>query len=209
MSISDTFFFTSSVEAPKLQSPPETFVPSTEKTLLLKEQPKNGLRASGKAVLTRLTLRARGGVSGGIWRGLSIMNYLRGTRPSLLNAIVHNFAIWRKQSSKNARVGDMECFFKHDNAGPRSANMTKVAIQELDWEILPHPLYSPDLAPSDYHLFRFLSNNLRGVSFKNDAELQNLLADFTAKPGAFFKRGIENLPKRWEAVVNNGEYIID
>jgi hypothetical protein len=35
--------------------------------------------------------------------------------------------------------------------------MTKAAIQELDWEILPHPPYSPDLAPSDYHLFLSLS----------------------------------------------------
>jgi hypothetical protein len=33
---------------------------------------------------------------------------------------------------------------------------------------------------------------------------------FTAKPADFFKRGIENLPERWEAVANNGgEYIID
>jgi hypothetical protein len=35
--------------------------------------------------------------------------------------------------------------------------MTKAAIQEFDWEILSHPLYSPDLVPSDYHLFRSLS----------------------------------------------------
>jgi histone-lysine N-methyltransferase SETMAR len=41
--------------------------------------------------------------------------------------------------------------------------MTKAAIQELDWEILPHPPYSPDLSPSDYHLFRSFSNNLRGA----------------------------------------------
>jgi hypothetical protein len=33
----------------------------------------------------------------------------------------------------------------------------KVAIQEFDCEILPHPPYSPDLARSDYHLFRSLS----------------------------------------------------
>jgi hypothetical protein len=38
MNISDTFCM-SSVEAPKLQRAPETSVPSTEKTLLLKEQP--------------------------------------------------------------------------------------------------------------------------------------------------------------------------
>jgi hypothetical protein len=60
MNISGTFFFTSSFEAPQLQRPPETFVPSTDKTLLLKEQPRNGLRASSKAIFTRATLRARG-----------------------------------------------------------------------------------------------------------------------------------------------------
>jgi hypothetical protein len=52
MNISDTFFFTSSVEASKQQRPPETFVPSTEKTLLLEEEPKNGFHASSKAILT-------------------------------------------------------------------------------------------------------------------------------------------------------------
>jgi hypothetical protein len=52
MNISDTFLFMSSIEAQKLQRPPETFVPSTEKILLLKEQPKNGLRSSSKAILS-------------------------------------------------------------------------------------------------------------------------------------------------------------
>jgi hypothetical protein len=52
--------------------------------------------------------------------------------------------------------------------------MMKAAIQELDWEILPHPPKSPDLAQLDYHLFHSLSNNLHRVSF-NDAELQNWL----------------------------------
>jgi hypothetical protein len=51
--------------------------------------------------------------------------------------------------------------------------MTKAAIPELDWEILPHPPYSPDLAPSDYHLFHSIPNNLCRVSFNDDAELEN------------------------------------
>jgi hypothetical protein len=42
MNIYITVFITSSIEAPKLQRPPETFVPSVEKALLLKEWPKNG-----------------------------------------------------------------------------------------------------------------------------------------------------------------------
>jgi histone-lysine N-methyltransferase SETMAR len=56
---------------------------------------------------------------------------------------------------------------QHENPRPHTANMTKAAIQEHDWEILPHSPYSPDLAPSDYHFFRSLSINLRGVSFNN------------------------------------------
>jgi transposase len=98
---------------------------------------------------------------------------------------------------------------QHGNARPHTANTAKAAIQELDWEIFPHPPYSPDIAPSDYHLFRSLSNNLRGVFFNTDAELQDWLDDFfTAKPVDFFKRVIENLLERWEAVMNNGGELV-
>jgi hypothetical protein len=45
---------------------------------------------------------------------------------------------------------------QHDNALLHTANMTKAAIQELDWGILPHLPCSQDFAPSDYHLFRSL-----------------------------------------------------
>jgi histone-lysine N-methyltransferase SETMAR len=88
--------------------------------------------------------------------------------------------------------------------------MTKAAIKELDWEILPQPPYSPDLAPSDCHLFRSLCYNLRGVSFNNDAELQNRLDFFTVKPVDFFKRGIAEPAQTLGGSRNNGrEYIID
>uniref|UniRef100_A0A914H9D1 Transposase n=1 Tax=Globodera rostochiensis TaxID=31243 RepID=A0A914H9D1_GLORO len=84
---------------------------------------------------------------------------------------------------------------QHDNARPHTANMIKMALQELGWEVLPHPPYSPDVAPSDYHLFRSLSNALSGVTFENAAALQIWLDQFFAsKPPIFFKRGIEKLP---------------
>ena len=42
---------------------------------------------------------------------------------------------------------------QHDNATPHTVNITKDWLRKYGWEVLTHPPHSPDLAPSDYHLF--------------------------------------------------------
>jgi hypothetical protein len=89
--------------------------------------------------------------------------------------------------------------------------MTKAAIQELDSRFFH---IRPTLRTFPHRITTSSALSLtiyEGVSSRNNAELQNWLEEFfTAKPADFFKREIENLPKRLEAVVNNGgEYIID
>ena len=63
-------------------------------------------------------------------------------------------------------------FFLHDNARPHIAKLTQMKLRSLDWTVLPHPPYSPDLAPSDYHLFRSLAHYLEGRHFIDDDELK-------------------------------------
>ncbi|GFU24275.1 mariner Mos1 transposase [Trichonephila clavipes] len=41
----------------------------------------------------------------------------------------------------------------HDNARPLSALNTQNLIRSFGWEQIYQPPYSPDLAPSDFHLF--------------------------------------------------------
>jgi hypothetical protein len=41
----------------------------------------------------------------------------------------------------------------------------------LNIEILPHPPYSPDLAPSDFFLFPNLKKQLKGIHFDSDEEV--------------------------------------
>ena len=51
------------------------------------------------------------------------------------------------------RPGHGKVYFLHDNARPHVAKSTRKKLLDFGWEILPHPPYSPDLAPTDYHLF--------------------------------------------------------
>ncbi|XP_045446270.1 histone-lysine N-methyltransferase SETMAR-like [Melitaea cinxia] len=50
----------------------------------------------------------------------------------------------------------------HDNARPHTAQQTVSRLQELGFDILRHPPYSPDLAATDFHFFQNLDNFLVG-----------------------------------------------
>jgi len=50
--------------------------------------------------------------------------------------------------------------FLHDNAPAHRALATQKKLAYLDFHFLDHPPYSPDLAPSDYHLFPGLKKTI-------------------------------------------------
>ncbi|GFO46617.1 histone-lysine N-methyltransferase SETMAR [Plakobranchus ocellatus] len=60
---------------------------------------------------------------------------------------------------------------QHDNATPHSANLKQQWLQRYGWEIFPHPAHSPDLAPSDFHLFGPLKRHLGGMAFETEDDL--------------------------------------
>ena len=45
--------------------------------------------------------------------------------------------------------------FKHDKARLHVTKLVKETSETLGWEVVPHWPYSPDITPSDYHLFRY------------------------------------------------------
>ncbi|XP_066253847.1 uncharacterized protein [Euwallacea similis] len=74
------------------------------------------------------------------------------------------------------------------------------------WDVLAHPPYSPDLAPSDFHLFRSLQNSMKGKTFKDEDAVKNHLDRFFAdKPQSFYERSIMKLVERWQEVINKDE----
>ena len=85
-------------------------------------------------------------------------------------------------------------FFQHDNAIPHVPKIVKDKIDKFGWELIPHQSYSPNLAPSDYHLFRSLSNYMRGRKFKDEDNLKSYLQNFfVSKPKEFYASDIYDL----------------
>jgi len=78
-----------------------------------------------------------------------------------------------KDILKEKRCGKVTkgILFLHDNAPAHRALATQKKLAYLGFQYLDHPPYSPDLAPSDYHLFPGLKKQLKGRHFSSDAEV--------------------------------------
>ena len=63
--------------------------------------------------------------------------------------------------------------FQHDNARPHVAKVVRETLEALNWDVLPHPPYFPDIAPSDYHLFRSMSHGLAEQHFTSYEKVKN------------------------------------
>jgi len=59
----------------------------------------------------------------------------------------------------------------HDNAPAHGTLATRKKLAYLGLHSLDHPPHSPDLAPSDYHLFPGLKKQLKGHVFPSEAEV--------------------------------------
>jgi len=96
----------------------------------------------------------------------------------------------------------------HNNTLPYSAAQTQDIITSFKWEHMDHPLYSPDLVPSDYHLILHLKKFMGGKGFDDD-DLKDAVQNWlTSQVAAFYEEGIQKLVPRYDKCLNNGgEYV--
>ena len=94
------------------------------------------------------------------------------------------------------------------NATPHTAHVVQDLIDSYGWEILPHPAYSPDLSPCDFHLFPAFKMPMRGTRYNTLDEIKTAADHYIRQVVANTPAGgISQLPGRWNRVIeSNGDY---
>uniref|UniRef100_A0A1B6IVE1 Mos1 transposase HTH domain-containing protein n=1 Tax=Homalodisca liturata TaxID=320908 RepID=A0A1B6IVE1_9HEMI len=97
----------------------------------------------------------------------------------------------------------------HDNARPHCSARTKAELNSFKWQIFGHPPYSPDLAPSDYHLFPKLKVFLGGKNFLGDEDLKEGVKTWLHSLAAEqYNVGIEKLVPRYNKCLDSsGDFV--
>lgn len=96
----------------------------------------------------------------------------------------------------------------HDNAAAHTALSIRVFLAKKNIPVLPHPPYSPDLAPCDFYLFPKLKLKLKGHYFGTIEDIQKTVTDdLNTLTENDFQDCYDQWKKRWNhCVTSQGSY---
>ena len=98
---------------------------------------------------------------------------------------------------------------QQDNARVHTCKVAMDAVEQNRYEFIPHPAYSPDLAPSDFFLFPNLKKDIHGLHFWSDEEVVMAVEEWVnGKDPDFFSSGLMALENHWSKCIKlEGNYI--
>ena len=74
-------------------------------------------------------------------------------------------AVFKKLRERRPRSGLSGLFLHQDNASSHNARLTSTFLEQQSMRVLPHPPYSPDLAPCNFFVFPKVKQALCGKRF--------------------------------------------
>ena len=87
---------------------------------------------------------------------------------------------------------------QQDNARVPTCKVAIDVVERNGYKLIPHPAYSPDLAPSNFFLFPNLKKDIRGLHFQSDEEVVAAVEEWAnGKDPDFFSSGLMVLEHRW------------
>lgn len=143
-------------------------------------------------------------------RGIIMIDYLEKGR-TITGAHYVNQLDQLKAAIKEKRpcLSKKKIYFLQDNAPAHTSKVSMQKIKDLKFELIAHPPYSPDLAPSDFFLFPNLKKSLAGKRFSSNAEVIAFTEGFfCGLDKSAYKTGMESLEHRLMKCIDvAGEYI--
>lgn len=116
-----------------------------------------------------------------------------------------------REEIKSKRRGKLRAvpLLLHDNAPAHTSHVAKAAVAQSGFVELPHPPYSPDLAPSDFFLFPKMKSELKGQRFSDDDEVKEaVMAYLEDQDETFYLEGIRMLTHRYQkCIAISGDYV--
>ncbi|UYV69306.1 hypothetical protein LAZ67_6003196 [Cordylochernes scorpioides] len=128
----------------------------------------------------------------------------------LFSRIVTGDESWVHHSTPETKRQSM-VWKKPEESAPKKAKVTissgkVMAMENFKWEIFTHPPYSPELAPSDFHLFPALKWHLGGKHFANDDEVQAEENHWLRRQDtAWYNSGIKKLLQRYQKFLDRND----
>jgi len=97
---------------------------------------------------------------------------------------------------------------QHDNAPANTALSIREFLAKKNIPVLPHPPYSPDIAPCDFYLFPKLKSKLKGHVFGTMENIQKIVTDeLNTLTENDFQYYYDQWKKRWnQCVTSKGSY---
>lgn len=130
---------------------------------------------------------------------------MAGISTERVSHILHEILGMRKLSARWVP----RLLFHHDNAPAHTSAVATAKLVELHYELLPHPPYSPDLAPCDFFLFPNLKRSLAGQKYGSNEEVIAAAEEyFAGQQKSYYTEGLKKLQHRWEKCIElKGDYI--
>ena len=87
---------------------------------------------------------------------------------------------------------------------PNGAKPVKTYLENIKQDVLPHAPCSPDLAPSDYYLFRSMQHGLLEQHVNSYEQIKNWIGErLASRDERWCWERIHQLPKRWKKPIDN------
>ena len=98
------------------------------------------------------------------------------------------------------------------NQKEQRADSSMIAVHtsmQRGFKILPHPPYSPDLAPSDFFIFPSLKKHQKGQRFHSNEDVISAVEEwFESHPKSYYAQGLLKVKESWQKCVDmQGDYV--